>query len=351
MDSEQEFLRLHREALPTAIADSGIPHNLQSARVESTPDDQRVLEEDLYWGEFMKAYWDVGDRSIFDVRVPATHPAFYGVGVLEPDERDRDRICGVWPDHLQELVFGWMAGEQGSLALDVGCGGGQYGLEASRRGLRVVGIDPSRVALDLARSHALDTGAELDYVRADPAQPPFRSSTFDVVMSKDSLHHVPDIETVLDRLDRLLRPGGLLAIHEHIGRSPRKRRLLGWLQPRLIPRIQRRYGTVKVPDVLLHESPNEDVGMARIEPELRRRYTPLLAHQELFLYFDVEQLVYYAYGKRKWPARVVRIVSHLIEKVLLATGEPPEHLTFVARKSATRAATPPTGRESEPEAL
>jgi hypothetical protein len=41
----------------------------------------------------------------------------------------------------------------------------------------------------------------------------------------------------------------------------------------------------------------------------------------------------------------------LVEKILLAAGEPPEHLTFVARKPAGKTERPPPGRDSEPEAL
>lgn len=333
IDEEIEFLEHHRDRLPPEIAESGAPINLQRRTTVRTEEDERMIGEGRYWGEYMEAYWDLGDRSIFDCRVLSTHPAFYGQGVLERDDRDRDRRLGVWPNHLEFFLFSsWMGDWGGARALDVGCGGGQYGLEAARRGLDVVGLDPSRRAMELGRIHALETGAEIQYVRGDPADPPFRPRSFDVFMAKSSIHHFSDVSGVLDRLDKMLRPGGLVAVYEHIGHSPRRRRIMDWLIPRLIPRIQRRYGQVDVPEILLRESPNEDAGMARVEPELNRLYLPLYTLHELFLYFDVEQMIYFAFGKRRFPSWVARVMFGMLEKLLLADGEQPEFLVFVGRK-------------------
>ncbi len=106
--AERAFLDRHRARVGDDLLRGGIPVSLDRADIRPTEAEARVLEEGRYWGEFMEAFWSVGDRSIFDVRVRGTHPSFYGVGVLECDERDRRRRCGLWPDHLSPVVFGWM---------------------------------------------------------------------------------------------------------------------------------------------------------------------------------------------------------------------------------------------------
>jgi len=337
-EAEIAFLESHRDRLPEDLLNSGIPLNLRRRTVERTEEDRHIVGEGRYWGEFMEVHWDVGDRSIFDCRVRSTHPGFFGQGVLEADDRDRTCAVGIWPDHLAHYLFlGWMDDTRGARALDVGCGGGQFGLEAARRGLDVVGLDPSRRAMELGRIHAMQTGAEIQYVRGDPRDPPFPRHTFDVWLAKSSLHHIPEVADVIAGLDERLRPGGLVAVYEHIGHSPRRRRVMEWLQPRLIPRIQRRYGMVEVPEILLRESPNEDAGMSALEPALHRFYVPLHFSHELFLYFDVEQLVYFATGKRRFPAWVTRRLFWIYERLLLADGEQPELLAFVGRKPLRRA--------------
>lgn len=338
-DTQEELglLERHRDHLPADLLEEGPPFNLRHREVTRTADEIRMIEEGRYWGEFMLAYWDIGDLSIFDSRALGTHPPFYGQGVVETDNRDRYRRLGIWPDHLEYLLFSsWMDDWRGARALDVGCGGGQYGLEAARRGLDVIGIDPSRRAMELARLHARNTGAEIQFVRADPAHPPFRRLAFDVLMAKASLHHIPDVGAVLDRLDTLLVPGGLVAAYEHIGHSPRRKRVMDWLIPRLIPPIQRRYGMTTVPPVLLHESPNEDAAMSDVEPQLHRLFTPLYSIREIFLYFDAEQLVYFATGKRRFPAWLARVAFRILDNLLLADGEEPEHLVFVGKKPRGR---------------
>jgi len=340
IDEEVAFLERRAERIPPEILEKGKPfgargegrERAERLAKERTPEEGRILDEGRYWGDFMEVFWDLGDRAIFDVRARGSHPTFLGQGVREPDERDRSRRVGFYPEHLARILFDWMDAEAGGRVLDVGCGGGQYGLEAARRGLDAVGFDPGRRALELGRIHARETGADVHYVRAVPEQPPFLPDSFDALMAKDSLHHLAGLHEALNRLDALLRPGGIVAVHEHVGKSPRKARMVGWLMRRLVPRIQRRWGCAPAPPALLVESPNEDAGMAEVEGELRARYRTVRARRELFFYHDAEAAVYYALGKREWPARIVRWAAAALERALLWMGEPAEHLAFVGRK-------------------
>jgi SAM-dependent methyltransferase len=93
-----------------------------------------------------------------------------------------------------------------STLLDVGCGRGDLGEALVRRGWRVAGVEPSEEACAFARSRGVEaiTGT-LETVT-------YEDASFDVVVMRHSLEHVPDPVGDLGRVHRALRPGGLLVI-------------------------------------------------------------------------------------------------------------------------------------------
>ncbi|MGQ0552683.1 MAG: class I SAM-dependent methyltransferase [Planctomycetota bacterium] len=99
----------------------------------------------------------------------------------------------------------------GLTVLDAGCGTGWVGIEAGRLGGRVSAFDPSPAMVELARANAQQTGVELDarvgFVEGLPFEQPF-----DVVLNSGVISFAPDPEVYLERLDRLVKPGGLLVI-------------------------------------------------------------------------------------------------------------------------------------------
>ena len=91
--------------------------------------------------------------------------------------------------------------------LDVGCGTGANAVELSRYG-DVVASDRSLDALRMAGERGMRR-------RCAAAAPelPFASGTFDVVTAFDIIEHVEDDYGFVRDLERVLRPGGALAIH------------------------------------------------------------------------------------------------------------------------------------------
>jgi SAM-dependent methyltransferase len=90
--------------------------------------------------------------------------------------------------------------------LDVGCGRGDVGVAFRRRGWRVAGVDPSAEACAVARGSGIDAHA------GTLESAPWAAESFDAAVLNHSLEHVPDPLGDLERVSRLLRPGGLLAI-------------------------------------------------------------------------------------------------------------------------------------------
>lgn len=97
----------------------------------------------------------------------------------------------------------------GGLAVDVGCGPGQYAEALRVRGLRVVGLDLSAQMLAQAQSAG---GHRL--LQADMRRLPLRSGGIDGCFACASLLHVPrpQVPAVFDELRRVMRSGGVLYV-------------------------------------------------------------------------------------------------------------------------------------------
>jgi SAM-dependent methyltransferase len=85
--------------------------------------------------------------------------------------------------------------------LEVGCGEGELARAVARLGYEIVAIDPRAPDGDIFESVSLEEFAG--------------SGPFDAVVANRALHHIPDLVGALDKVARLLRPGGRLIVHEH----------------------------------------------------------------------------------------------------------------------------------------
>lgn len=104
----------------------------------------------------------------------------------------------------------WRGNER---VLDVGCGPGDMMREMARRRRGwdlLVGFDFSEGMI--AKAANLATGLPLYFFVADAQAMPFPECSFDVVMARHMLYHVPDIGLAVAEAARVLRPGGYLLV-------------------------------------------------------------------------------------------------------------------------------------------
>lgn len=97
----------------------------------------------------------------------------------------------------------------GALALDVGCGTGNFSAHLSNAGLRVVGVDLSEVGLAVARDRCPDG----DFVAGDALELPFRDRSFRFLfchgLSVFSTERLDEVRPVLEDLMRYVTDDGL----------------------------------------------------------------------------------------------------------------------------------------------
>jgi SAM-dependent methyltransferase len=99
----------------------------------------------------------------------------------------------------------------GTAVLDVPCGGG-LALRGLRRDqdVRYVAADISPVMLDRTRQQARRLGLDIETVQADITRLPFSDNEFDLCVSFNGLHCMPDPGRAVRELARCLRPRGRL---------------------------------------------------------------------------------------------------------------------------------------------
>ena len=94
--------------------------------------------------------------------------------------------------------------------LDVGCGAGGYVRQLAGLGHRAVGVDYSFPSL--MRAVAADPGLKGHYLTGEAYGLPFRSESFDLVLSIGTFQALATPERALDEMVRVLKPGGILVV-------------------------------------------------------------------------------------------------------------------------------------------
>lgn len=97
----------------------------------------------------------------------------------------------------------------GKKILDVGCGGGILAESMAKQGAKVTGLDMGKEPLEVARLHALETGAQLTYIQSTIEEHAnLNAESYDIVTCMEMLEHVPDPLSVVQSCASLVKPGG-----------------------------------------------------------------------------------------------------------------------------------------------
>lgn len=106
-------------------------------------------------------------------------------------------------------------GVSGGKILDVGTGIGDF-VDILQECLsdysEIVGIDTGEAALARARDHFKQN--DIKFLLMDAGKMEFEDNSFDTVCMSNTLHHLSDINIVLNEMKRVVKPGGLFIINE-----------------------------------------------------------------------------------------------------------------------------------------
>ena len=96
----------------------------------------------------------------------------------------------------------------GKSVLDLGCGGGILSEALAQEGACVTGVDIEHSLIQVAKSHALSVGLNIDYY-ATPIDA-FLEKKFDVIVCMEMLEHVDEPQLIIEQCAKRLVPGGFM---------------------------------------------------------------------------------------------------------------------------------------------
>ena len=125
----------------------------------------------------------------------------------DPGHEDAD---SPWYELIREQI-GVVAGLH---ILEVACGRGGFARELGRAGARVTGCDFSHVAVRVGdrKLRAGNDHAAVTFIQGDAQNLPFADDSFDLVISCETIEHLPDAPRGLREMLRVCRPGGRLLL-------------------------------------------------------------------------------------------------------------------------------------------
>ena len=96
---------------------------------------------------------------------------------------------------------------RGLRVLDAGCGSGIYAQTLAKKGADVTGIDVSKKMIEIAEQETPST-LKVNYRVGNVTKLPYRSGSFEWILSMYVLENVKDLKKVFKEFFRVLRPGG-----------------------------------------------------------------------------------------------------------------------------------------------
>ena len=192
---------------------------------------------------------EISDRSLWETHAGWWQDSFTGGADAEYTEQ----IIPLAAEHLAGAMQ----------VLDVGTGEGQLARVAADAGARVVGIDPSRAQLAVARQRAGGPA----YLRAEAVALPFPDGTFDAAVACLVFEHIEGVDAAIAEVGRVLRAGGrfLFLLNHPLLQVPGS----GWIDDHILEEQYWRIGPYLTEDISLEEV-DKDVFLPFVHRPLSR---------------------------------------------------------------------------------
>ncbi|MEP6792826.1 MAG: class I SAM-dependent methyltransferase [Saprospiraceae bacterium] len=160
--------------------------------------------------------------------------------------------------HLHDRIYSLLSPDLKGQYLDIGCGTGNYTIPLSEKGLNFIGVDPSEVMLNEAKSKS----HKIEWMTGSVESLPFAESIFDGAIATLTVHHWNNIKTGFKELYRVLKSGSRIVLFTS---SPEQ--MAGYWLNHYFPIVMQR-SIEKMPSVVSVISALEAAGFTRTATEI-----------------------------------------------------------------------------------
>ncbi|NMB81114.1 MAG: class I SAM-dependent methyltransferase [Ignavibacteria bacterium] len=123
-------------------------------------------------------------------------------------------------DYYDYFITTFLYEKTNLFALSLGCGTGHRELKwaASGKFIQIDAIDLSPKRIEFAKKEALEEGFShiINYQTMD-FDKITEENKYDLIFCEQSLHHFSPMEKVVNKINRILKPDGLLLVNEYVG--------------------------------------------------------------------------------------------------------------------------------------
>jgi 2-polyprenyl-3-methyl-5-hydroxy-6-metoxy-1,4-benzoquinol methylase len=94
--------------------------------------------------------------------------------------------------------------------LEFGCGSGTITSKPTKGAKAIDAIDISSGMLEFAKRQAEENSiSNINYIQTSIFDERFKDETFDVILAFNVLHYIEDMPSLIERINRLLKPNGI----------------------------------------------------------------------------------------------------------------------------------------------
>ena len=130
--------------------------------------------------------------------------------IYHENRRLSDETLRLWLDQIADSL----PAPKVQMVIDVGCGTGRFAEAlATRFGVQVVGVDPSREMLERAQLSTVD--ANVSYRQGSAENLPVADECGDLLFLSMVYHHIDDLDRALDEMHRVLRQNGFICVRNY----------------------------------------------------------------------------------------------------------------------------------------
>lgn len=212
---------------------------------------------------------------------------------------------------------------KGSRVLDIGCGAGWLSLELARQGHDVVGIDIAEKRIEIAMETAKNNDQKIDY-KVCSIEDLNVNDKFDVIVSFGTIHHFPNIEEELKRIETLLKEDGMFLMVENCSNITRN--IADWFRKNVLRRPEST------------RSPFEDAASHRVVAEVKKMFD--VRKQKYSLAFTKVAAEAIDLLPVKFPRafhhlllRGIKVVDDIVSSLRLINGETVYMLCYKRKRS------------------